>query len=47
MVIARVASLHEIETYWSIGDLLDANDALDVKYEFEEIAREKSERGPQ
>jgi hypothetical protein len=26
----RVATLHEIETYWNICDVADANDALDA-----------------
>lgn len=25
-----VATLHEIETHWHLGDVLDANEALDV-----------------
>lgn len=28
-----IATLKEIETYWSINDLADANEALDIKEE--------------
>lgn len=30
LVAARVASLHEIDTHWTLSDVLDANEALDV-----------------
>ena len=31
VVIAHVATLHEIEEQWSINDLADANEALDLQ----------------
>ena len=34
--MAKIATLHEIESYWSIDDLADANEALDVKFEAEQ-----------
>ena len=30
LVVERVATLQEIETAWSIDDLMDANDFLDA-----------------
>ena len=30
-----MATLQEIETHWSLDDLLDANDALDLKEQAE------------
>jgi len=33
--LAKVASLSEIEKHWSINDLADANEALDIKDEVE------------
>jgi len=30
-----IATLKEIETYWSINDLADANEALDIREEAE------------
>jgi len=34
--------LHEIETFWSIDDLADANEALDIKAEAEAKAVKKA-----
>ena len=36
IVLAQIATLKEIETYWSIDDLADANEALDIKAEAED-----------
>jgi hypothetical protein len=33
LVLEKVATLQEIETFWSITDLADANEALDCWYE--------------
>ena len=30
LVCEGIATLHEIETHWHLGDVLDANEALDV-----------------
>jgi hypothetical protein len=30
-ILAKVATLHEIEAYWCLDDLMDANEALDIK----------------
>ena len=37
-----MATLREIEEAWSLSDLLDANDALDLKEEAEAKANERS-----
>ena len=31
LVVGRVATLREIEVHWSLIDLLDANEALDLQ----------------
>lgn len=36
LVLDGVATLHEIETHWSITDVLDANEALDVQADVSE-----------
>ena len=36
-IIAGKASLEEIERYWSIGDLADCNEILDIQQEIEEF----------
>lgn len=38
VIIEQVATLREIESYWSIDDLADANEALDIKHEAEAYA---------
>lgn len=43
-VLERVATLHEIETHWSLDDLLDANDALDAWQEAQAQAQNRSPR---
>lgn len=30
-------TLHELDTYWTMSDLFDANEALDLKNEVEEF----------
>jgi hypothetical protein len=39
--LAGIASLQEIETHWSLPDLLDANDALDIKEDAEKESVKK------
>jgi hypothetical protein len=34
-VVNRVASLHEIETHWSLSDVVFGNEALDIQQELE------------
>jgi hypothetical protein len=41
LVVKRVASLQELETWWSIDDVRDANEALDAMAEAEAIASKK------
>src|SRR5690606_37556401 len=39
LILARVATRHELETTYSIDDLADGNDALDAQLEAERRAR--------
>lgn len=41
-VLAQVATLHEILTYWTITELYDCHEALDIKTEAEEYYLEKN-----
>jgi hypothetical protein len=43
VILAGAGRLEEIERHWSIDDLADANEALDVRDEAEEFARRQSE----
>jgi len=43
-VVARLATLQEIETHWSLLDLLDAHDVLDAKEKAEKNQIEKIKR---
>ena len=40
-VVERIATLQEIETHWSIDDLADAHEALDIQYEAQAKAAQK------
>ena len=44
MVVAKIASLEEIETHYTLMDLADANEALDIKAEMEEYEAEKARK---
>lgn len=44
VILAGAGSLEEIERHWSVDDLADANEALDVRDEAEEFARRQSEQ---
>lgn len=44
MVLAGAGSLRDIESHWSIDDLADANEALDIRDEAEDAARKRQER---
>jgi len=37
-VVARIATLEEIDTHWSINDLADAHEALDIQQEAQQWA---------
>jgi hypothetical protein len=37
-ILAGCATLQEVELHWSIDDLADANEALDIKHEAENYA---------
>lgn len=40
--MAGIATMREIETYWNINDLADANEALDIKEEAEAFYSEQA-----
>lgn len=44
LVIERVATLTELEKYYDLVDVLDANEALDLREEAERRANEPLER---
>jgi len=44
VVLAQVATLREIEEHWTINDLADANEALDIKQELEAREIERAQR---
>jgi hypothetical protein len=37
--MAKIATLTEVQTQWTLEDLLDANEALDIQEALEEEAR--------
>jgi hypothetical protein len=41
-VIAKVATLAEIESHYSLTDVLDANEALDLQHEADRLAHEQA-----
>ena len=41
-ILAGISTLQEIETHWSIDDLADANEALDIKDEAEDYASRRA-----
>lgn len=41
-MIAKVATLAEIETHYSLTDVLDANEALDLQAEADRAAHEQA-----
>jgi hypothetical protein len=43
--LSNIATLQEIETHWTINDLADANEALDIKDALEREHIENSKRG--
>jgi hypothetical protein len=42
LVLEGMASLHEVETHWTITDVLDANEALDVQGDVTEWHRRRA-----
>jgi hypothetical protein len=40
-ILERIATLTEIEKYWTLTDLLDAHEALDERYEAEKKLNRK------
>jgi len=45
VVFNKMATLHEIETYWNINDLLDANILLDEMEEEQKREYDKLKKG--
>jgi len=43
-ILAKITTLHEVETYWSIDDLADAHEALDLKADLEKREVERNNR---
>jgi len=41
VVLAKIACLEELETHWSLGDLLKANAMLDMRDAYEKQAQEE------
>lgn len=37
LVTNKIASLHEIESHWSLDDILDANEVLDIQQEAQDF----------
>lgn len=42
-MLAKVTTLHEVEKAWSLTDLLDANEALDLQMAADASARKQME----
>jgi len=42
--LAHITTLEEIETHWSICDLADAHEALDIQQEAGEFYRKQAEK---
>jgi len=45
VVLAKIATLSELDTHYSFMDLVHANDALDVQEEMEREAHDKMTKG--
>ena len=43
LVLAGIAGLVEIENWWTVGMVLDANDALDLQQEAERLMTRKAQ----
>lgn len=44
-MLAKIATLEEIERSWTINDLMDAHEALDVQAEAEHYAHKNAGKG--
>lgn len=44
IILNGVATFQEIDSYWNINTVMDANEALDIKEEAEEFYRKEAER---
>lgn len=42
LVLAQVVTLQELETHWSVVDMLDAHEAIDLQEEAERLAHMKA-----
>lgn len=43
LVVEKIATLHEIETHWSLDDLFRAHDTLEIKAAFIEEHRKAAQ----
>ena len=43
-VLCKVASLHEVKNNWTLYDLLDCHEALDIQVEAEDYEYEKAKK---
>jgi hypothetical protein len=41
LVLSQVVTLQELELHWSVVDMLDAHEALDLQDEAERLAHQK------
>ena len=41
-MLAKIATLREIEEFWNLCDLMDAHEALDLQLEMEQQAHAKA-----
>jgi len=44
-IIEKITTLEEVETFWTIDDLADANEALNLKADAEDFYVKQSRRG--
>lgn len=44
LVLARIASYHEIRTYWDIVEVFEANQLLDIQQDMEWMQVREAER---
>jgi hypothetical protein len=43
--LAKITTLQEIEEHWSLSDLLDAHEALDIQEDIAAIIDEETRKG--
>lgn len=45
LVLAQIVTLKELDTHWSVVDMLDAHESLDLQEEAERLAIKKATKG--